>query len=142
MEDLRVHDDITIDAVKNLLVEDGYEVSSSEDESCIFVKDPDSGFTLTCVLENNILFNTLVCVELEENAITAELMRKLLDSDNGISTSSFQLYATASNKVVITLNNFCKLQDLGHEDRDDLLSCLEFLNVDVMAARELLSAYI
>ena len=52
-------------------------------------------------------------------------------SDNGVSTSSFQLYDAADGKVTITLNNFCKLQDMGPEDEDDILSCEHFLLVDV-----------
>ena len=39
---------------------------------------------------------------------------------NGISTSHFSLSKSADNKVAITLNNFCKLQDLGADDRDDI----------------------
>ncbi len=33
----------------------------------------------------------------------------------------------------MTLNNFCKLQDMGPEDEDDILSCVHFLLVDVIA---------
>ena len=32
-----------------------------------------------------------------------------------------------------------KLEDLGHEDQDDILACVHFLLVDVLAARQLLS---
>jgi hypothetical protein len=39
----------------------------------------------------------------------------------------------------VTLNNFCKLQDMGTDDQDDILSCVHFLLVDVMSARRLLS---
>lgn len=132
--------EITIDEVRNLLVEAGYETFPGGEESCLFVKDPESGLTFTCVLENNILFNTVSCVEVDESVITADFMRLLLNADNGISTSNFQLYASDKSRVIVTLNNFCKLQDLGHEDRDDILSCLEFLNVDVLAAMNLLGS--
>ena len=37
----------------------------------------------------------------------------------------------------VTLNNFCKLQDMGADDEDDILSCVHFLMVDVMSARRL-----
>jgi hypothetical protein len=134
--------EITMDAVRNLLAETGYETSLGGEESCVFVKDPESGLTFTCVLENNILYNAVACMELDESKISAELMRRLLDSDNGISTSGFQLYKSKSGKVIITLNNFCKLQDLGKEDRDDILSCLNFINVDVLAARDLFSDFL
>ena len=63
----------------------------------------------------------------------------MLAADNGISTSHFQLYDAGDGKVAITLNNFCKLQDMGPEDEDDILSCVHFLLVDVMSARRLLS---
>lgn len=62
----------------------------------------------------------------------------MLSSDNGISTSHFQLYDTKDGNVAVTLNNFCKLQDMGEEDEDDILSCLHFLFVDVIQALHLL----
>ena len=63
----------------------------------------------------------------------------MLAANNGISTSYFQLYEAGEGKVAITLNNFCKLQDLGADDEDDILSCVHFLLVDVMTARHLLA---
>jgi len=142
MADMKASEEVTMDAVKSLLLESGYEITTSDDENCAFVKDTDSEFIFTCVLENNILFNTVACIELEKSAVTQELMEKLLNSENGISTSNFQLYRADSNKTIISLNNFCKLQDLGPEDQDDILSCLEFLNVDVLGARALLGEFI
>ena len=62
-------------------------------------------------------------------------MSKMLAADNGISTSYFQLYDAGDGKVAVTLNNFCKLQDMGADDEDDILSCVHFLLVDVMSAR-------
>ena len=38
----------------------------------------------------------------------------------------------------MTLNNFCKLEDMGPDDADEILSCVHFLLVDVMPARRLL----
>jgi len=142
MADSNVFEKITMDAVVNLLVENGYNVTDGGEENCVFVKDTDSSVTFTCVLENEILFNTVACIELDNKAISNDLMRKLLDADNGISTSSFQLYNAHPEKTLITLNNFCKLQDLGPEDQDDVLSCLEFLNVDVLGARQVLGDFI
>jgi hypothetical protein len=72
-------------------------------------------------------------------AITADVMAQMLASDNGISTSHFQLYEVENGKVAVTLNNFCKLQDMSDDDEDDILSCVQFLLVDVMSARRLLS---
>ena len=65
-----------------------------------------------------------------------------LAAGNGISTSYFQLYDTGGGKVAVTLNNFCKLQDMGPEDEDDILSCVHFLLVDVMEARRLLTGLV
>ena len=45
-----------------------------------------------------------------------------------------------NGNVTISLNNFCKLQDMGPEDEDDILSCVHFLLVDVMTARHLLGS--
>ena len=67
-------------------------------------------------------------------------LRKMLAADNGISTSHFQLYDTGDGNVAITLNNFCKLQDLGPEDEDDILSCVSFLLADVVHAQEFIGA--
>jgi len=134
--------EISADAVKNILAEAGLETAPGMDETCFHVKDPESGLTFTCDLETDILFNTVACVEIEESAVTPDLLRLLLDAENGISTSSFNLVKTGAEKVIITLNNFCKLQFLEEEDKDDILSCLEFLNMDVLAARELLVSHI
>ncbi|MEI9973910.1 MAG: hypothetical protein WDO73_18780 [Ignavibacteriota bacterium] len=66
-------------------------------------------------------------------------MMKMLDATNGISTSHFQLYTRGPNTAV-SLNNFCKLQEMGPDDEDDILSCVHFLLVDVMSARRLLGS--
>ena len=65
-------------------------------------------------------------------------MRKMLAADNGISTSHFQLYDMGSGNTAIALTNFCKLQELGPDDEDDVLSCVHFLFADLMTARDLL----
>jgi hypothetical protein len=90
------------------------------------------------VLQGDILYFSLTCTTAPATAITPEVMRKMLASDNGISTSYFQLYDMGSGKVAVTLNNFCKLQDMGTDDEDDILSCVHFLLVDVLEARELI----
>jgi hypothetical protein len=72
--------------------------------------------------------------------LTAPVMRKMLAADNGISTSHFQLYDVGNGNVSVTLNNFCKLQDLGADDEDDILSCVHFLLADVVHAKELIGA--
>jgi len=85
------------------------------------------------------LFLSLPCTVVPRSAITPDIMTKMLAADNGISTSHFQLY-DAGGKVGISLNNFCKLQDMGPEDEDDILSCVHFLLVDVLSARRLLGS--
>jgi hypothetical protein len=62
----------------------------------------------------------------------------MLAADNGISTSYFQLYDAGKGTTAVTLNNFCKLFDMGPEDEDDILACVHFLLVDVLSARRLL----
>jgi ABC-type taurine transport system substrate-binding protein len=57
-----------------------------------------------------------------------------------VSTSHFQLYEAGGDQVAVSLNNFCKLQDMGPEDEDDILSCVHFLLADVMSARRLLGS--
>jgi hypothetical protein len=120
-----------------LLAERGYEISETAPDT-LKITDVESGVTIQAVLEGEIVFFSLICTVVPETAITPDIMRRMLAADNGISTSYFQLYAAGSGKVAVTLNNFCKLQDLGADDQDDVLSCVHFLMVDVMSARRLL----
>jgi hypothetical protein len=121
-----------------LLAERGYEVSEPAPDT-ITVRELDSGVSIQVVLQGEILFLTLPCITVPRTAVTPEIMATMLAADNGVSTSSFQLYDAGNGKVTVTLNNFCKLQNMGPEDEDDILSCVHFLLVDVMAARRLLS---
>jgi len=120
-----------------LLAEKGYEVSEPVADT-LKIREVESGVTLQAVLQGQILFCSLVCTVAPESAITPDVMRRMLAADNGISTSNFQLYQAGMGKVAVTLNNFCKIQDMGAEDEDDILSCVHFLLVDVMTARRLL----
>ena len=104
------------------------------------VEDVDSGVSLRAVLEGDILFLSLVCMVTPPSALTAQVMRKMLSADNGIATSYFQLYDAADGNVAITLNNFCKLQEMGADDEDDILSCVQFLLADVLHAKSLIAA--
>lgn len=128
---------VSLDVVYELLSENGYEVST-EGDSVLRVREVDSGIVIRCVLEDNILFNTVTCMTLPADAVGPEGMRKMLASDNGISTSNFQLYERPDGKVAVTLNNFCKLLAMGADDADDILSCLEFLEIDVCAAHRMI----
>ena len=120
--------------IQALLAERGYEVSEAGPDSLI-IREAESGVALRTVLQGDILFFSLVCTVVSRAAVTAEVMGRLLAADNGISTSYFQLYDAGSGKVAVTLNNYCKLQDLGADDQDDILACVHFLLVDVMSAR-------
>jgi hypothetical protein len=130
--------EIDLDQIRSIFVEYGYEVTQADGH--LRVKDLDSGIVIRAVLEQNILFNAVVLMTVEDRRITPEISRRMLDAGNGIATSFFQLYAdSAAGRTSVTLNNFCKLQSLSADDIDDMLSCLEFLEIDAFAARELLS---
>jgi hypothetical protein len=124
-----------LDRIGSLLAEKGYEVTPSG-EHTLRVREVTSGVAVQAVLQGEILYLSLVCTTVPAAAITPDVMRKMLAADNGISTSYFQLYDTGG-KVAVTLNNFCKLQDMGADDEDDILSCVHFLLVDVIEARHL-----
>jgi hypothetical protein len=126
-----------LDRIRSLLAEKGYEVSE-QGVNVLRIREVGSGVVLQAALEGDILFFSLVCVTVPAASITPEVMSKMLDAENGISTSGFQLYNAGSGQVAVTLNNFCKLQDLGSDDQDDILSCINFLLVDVLEARDLI----
>ena len=121
-----------------LLAERGYEVSEPAADT-LSIRDTGSGISLQAVLQGEILFLSLVCTVVPESAVTPEIMGRMLAANNGISTAYFKLYEAGPGKVAIVLNNFCKLLDFGPEDEDDILSCVHFLLVDVIAARNLLA---
>jgi hypothetical protein len=120
-----------------LLAERGYEVTATAPDT-VKIRDVDSGIAIQAVLEGQILYFSLVCTVVSRSALTADVMSRMLSAENGISTSAFQLYDAADGKTAITLNNFCKLQAMGADDQDDILSCINFLMVDVMSARRLI----
>jgi hypothetical protein len=119
-----------------LLAERGYEVSETAPDS-LTIREVDSGVAIQAVIQGEIVYFSLVCTVVPRASVTADAMSKMLAADNGISTSYFQLYDAGGGKVAVTLNNFCKLQDMGADDEDDVLSCVHFLLVDVMTARTL-----
>jgi hypothetical protein len=125
-----------IGQIHSLLAERGYEVTDTKSNT-LKIREVDSGVTVQAVLEGDILYLSLVCTVVPKAAVTPEVMRQMLAADNGISSSLFQIYELAQGKVAVTLSNFCKLQDLGTDDADDILSCVHFLLVDVMSARRL-----
>jgi hypothetical protein len=123
--------------IHELLAERGYEVTEPAPDR-LRIRDVDSGVTIQAVVEGEIVYFSLPCVTVGREKLTPEILAKLLDGANGISTSSFRTYDTGGGKVTISLNNFCKLQDLGVDDDDDVLSCVHFLLVDVISARRLI----
>ena len=127
----------TLEQIHALLAAKRYAVTESGD-SMLRIQEVDSGIAWQAVLEGEILFLSLVCMSVPAPRITPAIMRKMLASDNGISTSHFQLYETGDGNIAITLNNFCKLQELGPDDEDDILSCVSFLLADVVHAKQLI----
>ena len=124
--------------IHELLADRRYSVAETSDTG-LRIQEVDSGLAMQAELEGQILFFSLVCASVPSERVTPALMRKMLDVKNGISTSHFQL-DEANGQTAITLNNFCKLQDMGPDDEDDILSCVSFLLVDVLHARDLLAA--
>lgn len=138
MADEMINENVNRDAIQALLGEHGCE-AEAVGESMLKIRDLDSGITLHAILEGNILLCSVTCMTVPVEKITAEVMKTMLDAENGITTSGFQLYDRGDGKVAVTLNNFCKLLAMGTDDEDDILSCLEFLVIDVFAARGLLT---
>jgi hypothetical protein len=120
-----------------LLAERGYIVSETAPDT-LRITEVESGVAIQAVLAGDILYLSLTCTVVPRGAVTGDIMQRMLAADNGISTSHFQVYDAGAGKVAVTLNNFCKLQDMGPEDEDDILSCVHFLLVDVITARRLL----
>lgn len=127
----------SIDGITEIITNAGYEIIK-EEENTLQLRDLESGIAVSCVLEQDILFSTVPCMVVDSKSVTANLMSTMLNAQNGISTSSFQLYDLGDGKTTITLNNFAKLQSLGEDDRDDILSCISFLIGDVCEAKDLL----
>ncbi|MDE3195718.1 MAG: hypothetical protein KGN84_05205 [Acidobacteriota bacterium] len=126
-----------IGQIHELLAARRYSVAE-DGEGVLRITEVDSGLTLQAVLQGDILFLSLPCATVAKSAITPAIMQKMLAADNGIATSFFQLYDTGSGQYTVTLNNFCKLQDMNDDDRDDILSCVGFLMADVLRARDLI----
>ncbi len=129
----------TLEQIHALLASKRYSVAEAGN-GILRIQEVESGITLQAVLESDILFLSLVCATVPAAKITPPVMRKMLSVDSGISTSHFQLVETGDGNTTVTLNNFCKLQDMGAEDEDDILSCVSFLLADVVHAKDLLGA--
>lgn len=129
-----------IDHIAALLAGQGYDVAKAG-PGVLTVREVRSGITVRAVLEGAIMFFSLPLVTVAQSALTPELLKKMLAGENGISTSNFQLYDAPEGQVTIALNNFCKLQEMGPDDEDDILSCVHFLLADLVAARDLVGTH-
>jgi hypothetical protein len=130
---------VTLGSIHDLLARKRYAVTDV-DANVLRIQEVESGIALRGVLEGDILYLSLTCAVAPESSITPQLTRKMLAADNGISTSYFQLHQIGDGNIAVTLNNFCKLQDLNADDEDDILSCVSFLLADVVFARDLIAA--
>ena len=124
-----------------LLAERGYQLSEPTSDT-LSIREVSSGVTIQAVVEGDIVFFSLPCIVVPQHKSPPQIMRTMLAADNGISTSYFQLYDAGSGNLSVTLNNFCKVQSMGPDDQDDILSCVHFLMVDVMSARGLLGSLV
>lgn len=129
----------TLEQIHALLASKRYSVTEAGN-GILRIQEVESGITIQAVLESDILFLSLVCATVPAAKVTPAVMRKMLSVDSGISTSHFQLVDSGDGNTTVTLNNFCKLQDMGPEDEDDILSCVSFLLADVVHAKDLLGA--
>ena len=127
-----------ITPIEELLAENGYEVTALGGE-VLRVRDPETGIALQAALEGNVLYMSVTLQTVPESSLTPELLRRMLAGDNGISTSSFRLYSAGDSKCTVTLSNFCTLQNLGPEDKDDILSLANYLLADLLEARGLIA---
>lgn len=125
----------SLSQVEQLLAESGYEVSET-DSGVLRVRDLETGIGFQAALEGNVLFMSVRLTTLDKEA-DPELLQRMLAADNGINTSSFKLHAAADGRPAVTLSNFCKLQNMGPEDCDDILSLAGYLLADSLAAREI-----
>jgi hypothetical protein len=128
---------ISISQVAELLARHGYDTSEPS-AGLLRIRDVQSGVTFQAALEGNVLYMTVNLMSIAERHLSPNLMARMLSAENGISTSGFKLYDAGDGRIAITLNNFCKLQDMGAEDEDDILSLAGYLMADVVSARDLL----
>ncbi len=128
-----------IDRVREVLAESGYEIVTQDIHS-LRVRELSTGVVINSVLESDVLFNTVSCMLMDSSSVSAEMMQTMLDAENGISTSFFQLYNAGDGKTNITLNNYCMLLSTNLDSEEDILSCFCFLIADTFAALELFGA--
>ncbi len=130
--------EVSAEGVKNIIKELGYELV--DDTGGVFAIRGSSGIKILCAVEHEILDITVPLISVPESKLTRELALKMLWSDNGLATSHLELVRGKSGNVRIILMNYCKLSQLGEDDRDDIETALEFIELDTVRARELLGA--
>ena len=128
---------ISITQIAELMAHNGYDFAEQA-PGVLRVRDLHSGVSFQAALEANVLYFSVHLMTIPTREVTSDLMRQMLSGHNGISTSAFRLYDANEGNTLITLNNFCTLQDMGPEDHDDILSLAGYLMADVIAARDLL----
>lgn len=131
---------IEISEIENLLAQEGALVELQG--NTITSTDPDTNVKMTHILIQDedgvgaVLYNTILLKQLKKEEVSSELCLKLLSIDNGINTSNFRLIPNKQGYSLV-LQNFTKLQNMGEEDVDDILSALSYLVTDVAASRKL-----
>ncbi|MEZ6183585.1 MAG: hypothetical protein R3F62_01075 [Planctomycetota bacterium] len=129
--------DVSAQGVKNIIKQLGYEILG--DHGDVFTIAGSSGVKILCAVEESILNVTLPLVTVPQSAITHKVALDMLRSDNGISTSHIELIERPGDKYNVALMNYCKLQELGADDTDDIETAIEFIELDAVKARGLLA---
>ena len=130
--------EVSAEGVKNIIKQLGYEILSDRED--VFTIKGSSGVKILCAVEESILNVTLPLITVAKSAVTHAVAIDMLRSDNGISTSHVELFERPGDKYNIALMNYCKLQELGDDDMDDIETAIEFIELDAVKARGLLSA--
>jgi len=128
--------EVSAEGVKNIIKELGYEVI--KDAGDVFTISGSSGIRIICAVEECILNVTVPLITVPIKKITHEIAMNMLWSENGLATSHLELVRNM-DKANVVLMNYCKLQELGADDRDDIETAIEFIELDVIKASEILS---
>jgi hypothetical protein len=131
-----IHHDVNTEAVKNIVKHLGYEVV--DHHAGVFSIKGSSGIKIVCAVEHDIFKITVPLITVTEAKLTREVALSMLWHDNGLATSHLELVKAKGGKVKVILMNYCKLQELGEDDQDDIATALEFSELDVVRARKIL----
>ncbi len=138
MSEAATNSEIRPEAVSNIIKALGYEVLDSPDDGVFSIRGS-SGIRIVCAVEESILNCTVPLVRVDEAKITREVALSMLASDNKLATSHIELVKQDGGKVRVVLMNYCKLQELGDDDVDDIETALEFIELDTLRAKNLLA---